>query len=80
MKRRDFVKLVGSSLAAGAAGVPVMSAAQDKVVWKASDVHPLGYPTVEAIAADGQEARDVDQRPHLDPDVPARCSSAARRR
>ena len=55
MKRRDFVKLVGSSLAAGAAGVPVMSAAQDKMVWKASDVHPLGYPTVEAVQRMGKK-------------------------
>ena len=55
MKRRDFVKLVGSSLAAGAAGVPVVSAAQDKMVWKASDVHPLGYPTVEAVQRMGKK-------------------------
>ena len=45
MKRRDFVKLCGSSLAT----------AQDKVVWKASDVHPLGYPTVEAVQRMGKK-------------------------
>ncbi|HET9046125.1 MAG TPA: TRAP transporter substrate-binding protein DctP, partial [Casimicrobiaceae bacterium] len=55
MKRRDFVKLFGSSLAATAAGVPVLAAAQDKMVWKASDVHPLGYPTVEAIQRMGKK-------------------------
>jgi len=55
MKRRNFVKLCGSSLALGAAGVPVVSRAQDKVVWKASDVHPLGYPTVEAVERMGRK-------------------------
>ena len=55
MKRRDFVKLFGTSLAAGAAGVPVLATAQDKMVWKASDVHPLGYPTVEAVQRMGKK-------------------------
>ena len=55
MKRRDFVKLFGTSLAAGAAGVPVLGGAQEKAVWKASDVHPLGYPTVEAIQRMGKK-------------------------
>ena len=55
MKRRDFVKLCGSSLAVAAAGVPGMSSAQDKMVWKASDVHPLGYPTVEAVQRMGRK-------------------------
>ena len=55
MKRRNFVKLCGSSLALGAAGVPGLSRAQDKVVWKASDVHPLGYPTVEAVQRMGKK-------------------------
>jgi len=55
MKRRDFVKLCGSSLALGAAGVPGMTFAQEKVVWKASDVHPIGYPTVEAIQRMGKK-------------------------
>ena len=55
MKRRDFVKLCGSSLAVAAAGVPGMSSAQDKMVWKASDVHPLGYPTVEAVQRMGKK-------------------------
>jgi len=49
MKRRDFVMLC----AAGAVGPGAV--AQDKVVWKASDVHPLGYPTVEAIQRMGKK-------------------------
>ena len=36
----------------GAAGAAL---AQQKVVWKASDVHPLGYPTVEAIVRMGKK-------------------------
>jgi tripartite ATP-independent transporter DctP family solute receptor len=31
------------------------AAAQQKQVWKASDVHPLGYPTVEAIQRMGKK-------------------------
>jgi len=54
MKRRNFTTLVAASafacLAAGFAGGTF---AQQKMVWKASDVHPLGYPTVEAIVRMG---------------------------
>ena len=32
-----------------------MRLAQQKMVWKASDVHPLGYPTVEAIVRMGKK-------------------------
>jgi tripartite ATP-independent transporter DctP family solute receptor len=55
MKRRDFVKLCASSLAVGAANVPGVLSAQEKMVWKASDVHPLGYPTVEAVQRMGKK-------------------------
>ena len=55
MKRRDFVKLCASSAAVGAAGVRTVAVAQEKMVWKASDVHPLGYPTVEAIVRMGKK-------------------------
>ena len=44
--RRRFI---GAALAAAVASVPVTAGAQQKLVLKASDVHPLGYPTVEAI-------------------------------
>src|SRR5678816_2552559 len=52
MKRREFVKLCASSAALAAPG---LSRAQQAVVWKASDVHPLGYPTVEAIVRMGKK-------------------------
>ena len=48
MKRRDFVKLTAGL--AGTVALPPFSAAhaQSKVVFKASDVQPPGYPTVAA--------------------------------
>ena len=54
MKRRDVMR---AGVAAGlAATVPGgVALAQQKVVWKASDVHPLGYPTVEAIVRMGKK-------------------------
>jgi tripartite ATP-independent transporter DctP family solute receptor len=50
MVRRYFI---GAVLAAAVLSVPVASFAQQKMVIKASDVHPLGYPTVEAIVRMG---------------------------
>jgi tripartite ATP-independent transporter DctP family solute receptor len=55
MKRREFIKLCASSAAVGATTVAGVSSAQTPVVWKASDVHPLGYPTVEAIQRMGKK-------------------------
>src|SRR5438034_1154571 len=46
----SFRHFTGAALAAAAfALLPSTAPAQQKQVWKASDVHPLGYPTVEAI-------------------------------
>src|SRR2546423_6824847 len=50
MVRRYFI---GAALAAAVLCVPVASVAQQKMVIKASDVHPLGYPTVEAVVRMG---------------------------
>jgi tripartite ATP-independent transporter DctP family solute receptor len=54
--RREFLQSSGA-LAAGAAlaGLPGMARAQQKAVLKASDVHPFGYPTVEAIVRMGKK-------------------------
>ena len=41
--------------AALAAALALPAGAQQKQVWKASDVHPLGYPTVEAIQRMGKK-------------------------
>src|SRR5256714_4076651 len=50
MLRRHFI---GSAAIAAVLCVPVASVAQQKMVIKASDVHPLGYPTVEAVVRMG---------------------------
>src|SRR5689334_956801 len=56
MKRRDFIKLSAGFGATMAATTPLSSAfAQTKMVLKASDVHPLGYPTVEAVVRMGKK-------------------------
>ena len=53
--RRYFALPGAAALLAMAIGLPAVSMAQDKMVWKASDVHPLGYPTVEAIVRMGKK-------------------------
>ncbi len=65
MKRREFVQAVAASAALSATGV----ARAQNVVWKASDVHPLGYPTVEAISG---WARSWRRRPTAA--SPSRCT------
>ena len=50
MVRRD---VLGAALAAAVLCAPLPLAAQQKMVLKASDVHPFGYPTVEAIVRMG---------------------------
>jgi tripartite ATP-independent transporter DctP family solute receptor len=58
MKRREFLKLgmagaAATGLGTAFAGTP--AAAQAKLVLKASDVHPTGYPTVAAVEAMGKK-------------------------
>jgi hypothetical protein len=56
MKRRDLIRAGAATALASMTGIPAGAAlAQQKVVWKASDVHPLGYPTVEAIVRMGKK-------------------------
>ena len=54
MKRRDFIK-VSAGLGVTLACTPLSAFAQSKMVLKASDVHPLGYPTVEAVMRMGKK-------------------------
>jgi tripartite ATP-independent transporter DctP family solute receptor len=50
MKRRDVLRLGTASLALSVSGLGFdQASAQQKMVLKAADVHPLGYPTVEAV-------------------------------
>jgi tripartite ATP-independent transporter DctP family solute receptor len=55
--RRSALRLGAAALALGlAAWLPAApAAAADKMVLKASDVHPLGYPTVEAVISMGKK-------------------------
>jgi tripartite ATP-independent transporter DctP family solute receptor len=54
--RRDFLRKSGALLAGAAGlGVTARASAQQKMVLKASDVHPLGYPTVEAVVRMGKK-------------------------
>src|SRR5256885_9859931 len=48
MRRRDLLSTAGAVLVSGAIGGH-RAAAQDQKVLKASDVHPEGYPTVQAV-------------------------------
>ena len=51
MHRRDFTAACAAAAAAAAFALPV----QAQQVIKATDVHPLGYPTVEAIVRMGSK-------------------------
>jgi tripartite ATP-independent transporter DctP family solute receptor len=60
MKRRDLLTLAGA--AALAASAPLHRArAQGKTVLKASDVHPEGYPTVQAVENMGKKLEEATQ-------------------
>ena len=53
--------------------------AQSEMVLKSADVHPFGYPTVEAVKWMGEQ---LERRPMVGSASRSfpRCSSAARRR
>src|SRR4051794_30309798 len=58
MDRRTLLRIsTGSALGVVAAKVPAF--AQQKTVIKATDVHPLGYPTVEAVVRMGKKLEDA---------------------
>jgi tripartite ATP-independent transporter DctP family solute receptor len=52
MQRRHFV---GAALASSLLALPAVALAQDKMVIKAADVHPPGYPNVVAIENMGKK-------------------------
>jgi len=54
MNRRTLLRL-GAASALAALAPDVSAFAQQKLVLKATDVHPLGYPTVEAVLAMGRK-------------------------
>ncbi len=53
--RRTFITRSTGLLGTGLFGQGLPALAQTKMVIKASDVHPLGYPTVEAIVRMGKK-------------------------
>ena len=57
MRRRDVLRLGAAAVALGGAGFGLAPAAsaQTKMVRKASDVHPEGYPTVQAVEDMGKK-------------------------
>ena len=54
MRRRDLLGLAGA-LALGSAAAGHRAMAQEKKALKASDVHPEGYPTVQAVENMGKK-------------------------
>src|SRR5258708_14840607 len=57
MKRRQLIRAATAAALAAVTSVGMLQGvqAQQKMVWTASDVHPLGYPTVEAIVRMGKK-------------------------
>src|ERR1700733_11934578 len=49
ISKRQAMRLVAAAAFTGTAGMLRHGAAQAKMVFKASDVHPEGYPTVTAV-------------------------------
>ena len=58
MKRRDLLTLAGAAALAAAAR-PRVVRAEAKTVLKASDVHPEGYPTVQAVENMGKKLEEA---------------------
>jgi tripartite ATP-independent transporter DctP family solute receptor len=56
MNRRTVIRLGAfSALAAATRGLVPPASAQSKIMFKASDVHPAGYPTVVAVESIGKK-------------------------
>jgi tripartite ATP-independent transporter DctP family solute receptor len=61
MKRREVLRCGAAATAVGAASLLISGVvrAQQRLVLKASDVHPLGYPTVVAVERMGKKLEDA---------------------
>ena len=57
--RRSLLRLGAGAIAATTAMKATIASAQAKVVLKATDVHPLGYPTVEAVERMGRKLAEA---------------------
>ncbi|HEX4365973.1 MAG TPA: TRAP transporter substrate-binding protein [Rhodopila sp.] len=61
--KRDAMRFAAAGLLVGAGGFARSASAQTKMVFKASDVHPEGYPTVVAVEEMGKElSKDTSGR------------------
>jgi len=58
MDRRSVIKVGLAGLAVGSVRIPAVFA-QATMVLKATDVHPLGYPTVEAVVRMGKKLEEA---------------------
>jgi tripartite ATP-independent transporter DctP family solute receptor len=55
MNRREFLTTSAAAALATGGVAPSLAQTQSKMVLKAADVHPLGYPTVEAVERIGKK-------------------------
>lgn len=63
MRRRDMIGLAAGAGLAASLARPAVLRAQTRTAFKCSDVHPPGYPTVEAVEAMGRKlAQATDGR------------------
>ncbi|RYG65536.1 TRAP transporter substrate-binding protein, partial [bacterium] len=53
MKRRSFALAAAAAIAAGLVG-PLSGAAAQEITLRSADIHPDGYPTVEAVKSFGE--------------------------
>lgn len=59
MNRRQLVQFCAAGAFTGAALFGSLAAAQEQLVLKSADVHPLGYPTVVAVENMGQKLSEA---------------------
>ena len=79
MNRRVVLHLsAAAALVAVGLGSPAF--AQSKMTLKATDVHPLGYPTVEAVVQMGKKLETATNGRLDSSRCSRRCNSAAKRK
>ena len=79
MNRRTLLRLAALTGFVATPQLRSFALAQSKLVLKASDVHPLGYPTVEAVIALGKKVEEQAAGASVFRCIRP-CNSAARRR
>jgi tripartite ATP-independent transporter DctP family solute receptor len=59
MNRRSLMLYAAAGAFAGASLLASAATAQDQIVFKSADVHPVGYPTVQAVENMGQKLSEA---------------------